>query len=165
MKLGTLATTAAIVLTAGSVCAQESRPLAYEVGVVQGIILRPYLSVGIVAAPWSIRLSGAAFPDCSGLQLNIGRVVRDSGNAKHTLGIMFADFRNAYCYPRPGSHQIDGQYFGVVYDFQVKGFFVEVGPGVGARNPVGSGLGAFSRVYGQLGYVHRFGKKYTDDDD
>lgn len=164
MKLWNVAMTAAILLMAASANAQ-SRPVAFEVGVVQGIIFRPYVSVGMVAAPWSVRVSGAAYSeDCSGLQLNAGRVIRDSGNAKHTLGVMFARFRNGCWYGQPALHQIDGQYFGVVYDFQVKGFFVEVGPGIGARNPVGSELGLFSRVYGQLGYVHRFGKKYTDDD-
>ncbi len=33
------------------------------------------------------------------------------------------------------------------------------------KNPVGTGLGPLAHVYGQLGYVYRFGKKYVDDDE
>ena len=165
MKRWTLGVAAAILFIAKPAGAQQSRPVAFEVGAVMGIIAQPYASVGVVAAPWSVRVSGGgALPcDCSGLQLNVGRVLRDEGNAKHTVGVVWGRFRDAQYQPyRP----TNGQYFGVAYDFQVKGFFIEVAPAFGAKNPVASDLGGgpLTHVYGQIGYVHRFGKKYEDDD-
>ena len=156
MKRWTLGVAAAILFIAKPAGAQQSRAVAFEVGAVMGIIAQPYASVGVVAAPWSVRVSGGgALPcDCSGLQLNVGRVLRDEGNAKHTVGVVWARFRSL----------TNGQYFGVAYDFQVKGFFIEAGPAFGAKNPVASGGGPLTHVYGQIGYVHRFGKKYEDDD-
>ena len=173
MKPWTVGVAAAFLFIAQPVCAQESRPVALELGGVAGIINQPYASVGVVAAPWAIRVSSGGQPElvnCYGLQLNVGRVLRDAGNAKHTIGAMWGDFRYACWYQTPytatRNRQIGGQYAGVAYDFQVKGFFIEVGPAFGAKNPVLSELGGgpLTHVYGQIGYVHRFGKKYEDDD-
>jgi hypothetical protein len=164
---------AVILLVASPARAQESRLFALEAGVVMGIIGVPYPTVGIIAAPWSIRVSGGRAPglvNCYGVQVNAGRVFRDAGNAKHTVGAMWADFRNG-CWtenesPSTRNREGGGRYFGLAYDFQVKGFFIEVGPAFGVRNPVLSLLsgGALNHVYGQIGYVHRFGKKYRDDE-
>ena len=165
---------AVILLVAGPARAQESRPFGLEAGVVMGIIGVPYPTVGIVAAPWSVRVSGGRAPglvNCHGLQVNVGRVFREEGNAKHTVGAIWADFRdgcwteNAYTSSR--NRESGGRYFGLAYDFQVKGFFIEAGPAVGARNPVSSAFtgGLLNHVYGPIGYVHRFGKKYRADDE
>jgi hypothetical protein len=165
---------AAILLIASPARAQESRPLGLEAGVVMGIFGIRYPTVAVVAAPWSVRVSGVRVPrrvDCYGLQVNVGRVLREVGNAKHTVGAVWADFRTA-CVPgdQYGStnyREAGGHYFGAAYDLQVKGFFIEAGPAFGVRNPVLSlfGSGILNHVYGQIGYVHRFGKKYQDDDD
>jgi hypothetical protein len=164
----------AILLVASPARAQESRPFGLEAGVVMGIFGVRYPTVAVVAAPWSVRVSGVRVPrlvDCYGLQVNVGRVLREVGNAKHTVGAVWADFRSA-CVPENqyGStyyRETGGQYLGAAYDFQVKGFFIEAGPAFGVRNPVLSrfGSGILNHVYGQIGYVHRFGKKYQDDDD
>ena len=165
---------AAVLLVASPARAQESRPFGLEAGVVMGIIGVPYPSVGVVAAPWSVRVSGGRAPglvNCHGVQVNVGRVLREEGNAKHTVGAVWADFRsgcwteNAYNSGR--NRESGGRYFGLAYDFQVKGFFIEAGPAFGVRNPVLSVVsgGLLNHVYGQIGYVHRFGKKYRDDDE
>ena len=149
------------------ICAQTTgRPVHVEAGIVMGIIAEPYATVALVPGPWSIRLSGGGeheFADCHGLQLNVGRVLRDEENAKHAISAMWGEFRsdcwNGSSYPQ--YRQRGGQYLGVAYDFQVKGFLVEVGPAFGAKNPFLSiGRGPFSHWYGQVGYVYRFGKKY-----
>ena len=169
MKPWTVGAAAAFLFIAQPVCAQQSRPAALELGVVAGIINQPYASVGVVAAPWAIRVSGGGRPrdvNCYGLQLNVGRVLRDEENATHTLGVMWAHFRNACsnrsAYAKTHNRQIGGQYAGVVYDFQVKGFFIEVGTAFGASNPALSDLGLsgpLTHVSGQIGYVYRFGQK------
>lgn len=164
MKPWTVGVAAAILFIAKSVCAQESRPVAFEVGVVQGILPTPYASVGVVAGPWSVRVSGGASGDGrNGQQLNVGRVVRqvDEGNAKHTVGVVWARVHNAYQYGFWGNRSISGQYFGLAYDFQVKGFFIEAGPAFGMKNPWSPGT-PLTHVYGQIGYVYRFGKTYED---
>jgi len=163
-----------VLLFAGPARAQESRPFGLEAGVVMGIIGVPYPTAGVVAGPWSVRVSGGRAPglvDCHGLQLNAGRVLRELGNAKHTVGFVWADFRNG-CWTDNASassrnRESGGRYIGFAYDFQVKGFFIEVGPAFGASNPVSSTFtgGLLNHVYGQMGYVHRFGKKYRDDDE
>ena len=164
---------AAVLLVASPARAQESRPFGLEVGVVQGILNVPYPTVTVVAAPWSIRVSGGRMPrlrNCYGLQVNVGRVLREVGDAKHTVGAVWADFRNA-CEPANASASIHypergGRYFGAAYDFQVNGFFIEAGPAFGVKNPYLSWLGIspLSYLYGQIGWVHRFGKKSVDDD-
>lgn len=153
-----------VVGLAGSASAQEpgaqakAEPVAVELGWVMGIIAQPYFSAGVVTGPWAFRVSGTPFSaNGHGVQFNAGRIVRDSGNAKHTLSLMWAHFGGSD-WMRPNH----GEFAGVMYTFQVKGFFVEAGPGWGSKNPFDIGLG---HVYGQLGYVHRFGKKYEDDDD
>ena len=163
---------AAILLVASPARAQESRPFGLEAGVVMGIIGVPYPTVGVVAAPWSVRVSGGRGPglNCRGLQVNVGRVLREEGNAKHTVGAIWADFRNGCwtdAYASSRNRESGGRYLGLAYDFQVKGFFIEAGPAFGARNPVSSvsSGGLLNHVYGQIGYVHRFGKKYRDDDE
>ena len=162
MKPWMVGVAAAFLFMAKSVCAQESRPVAFEVGVVQGIIPTPYASVGVVAGPWSIRLSGGASGDGrNGQQLNVGRVLRDEDNATHTVGVVWARVRNAYQYGWYGNRSISGEYFGLAYDFQVKGFFIEVGPAFGMKNPWFNGT-PLTQVYGQMGYVYRFGKTYED---
>jgi hypothetical protein len=172
MRLWVSGIAAVALLGASPARGQESRPFGLEAGVVMGIIAVPYPTAAIVAAPWSVRVSGGRAPgivDCYGLQVNVGRIVREEGNAKHTVGAVWADFRdgcltgNTYT---PGRNRDSGgQYFGFAYDFQVKGFFIEAGPAFGARNPVSSVFtgGLLDHVYGQVGYVHRFGKKYRDD--
>ena len=172
MRLWVSGLAAVVLLGASSAQAQESRPFGLEAGVVMGIIAVPYPTVGVVAAPWSIRVSGGRAPgvvDCDGLQVNVGRVLREEGNAKHTVGAIWAHFHdgcwtnNAYTSGR--NRESGGRYIGFAYDFQVKGFFIEAGPAFGARNPVSSVFtgGVLDHVYGQIGYVHRFGKKYRDD--
>ena len=165
---------AAILLVASPARAQESRPVDVEAGVVMGIFGVRYPTVAVVAAPWSVRASGVVVPGvvhCYGFQVNVGRVLREVGNAKHTVGAVWAGFRSACgsenAYRPASSPEFGGQYFGAAYDFQVKGFFIEAGPAFGVRNPVLSlfGSGILNHVYGQIGYVHRFGKKYQDDDD
>ena len=147
--------------TATTAWGQDTRRVAVEAGVVAGVVT-PYATVGVVAAPWSIRVSGAESPhNCNGLQLNVGRVVRDQANAKHTIGAMWGRFRRD-CQYRQAGRPKTGEYFGLAYDFQAKGFFLEVAPAFGASNPFFDfvGSGPFTRVYGQIGYVHRFGKTY-----
>jgi hypothetical protein len=174
MRLCVPAIAAAVLLVASPARTQESRRFGLEAGVVMGIIAVPYPTVGVVAAPWSIRVSGGRAPgvvDCDGLQVNLGRVLREKGNAKHTVGAVWAHFRDGCWTDNPytsgRNRESGGRYFGFAYDFQVKGFFVEAGPAFGARNPVSSAFtgGLLDHVYGQIGYVHRFGKKYLDDDD
>jgi hypothetical protein len=146
--------------------AQDARPVAFEAGMVMGIV-QPYASVGIVAGPWSIRASGGAGRGCNGQQVNFGRVLRDAGNAKHTLGVVSARFHDGCFYGEHNSRTITGRYYGLAYDFQARGFFLEFGPAFGARNPVGAafGSGPLTHVYGQVGYVYRFGKRYSDEDE
>lgn len=146
------------------VFAQPSHPLAVEAGVVIGIV-QPYASLGLVAGRWSFRASGGVARACNGQQLNVGRVIRDKDNAKHTIGIVWGRFNNGCWYGANNRLTRIGRYTGIAYDFQVRGFFLEFGPAFGARNPVGPGLGALSRVYGQVGYVYRFGHKYINDDE
>jgi hypothetical protein len=174
MRLSVPAIAAAVLLVSSPARAQESRPFGVEAGVVMGIIAVPYPTVGVVAAPWSVRVSGGRAPgvvNCYGVQVNLGRVLREKGNAKHTVGAVWAGFRDGCwtdnTYTSSRSRQSGGRYFGLAYDFQVKGFFVEAGPGFGSRNPVSSAFtgGLFDHVYGQIGYVHRFGRKYRDDDE
>jgi hypothetical protein len=155
----------ALLLVSGAVDAQESRPLALEAGMVIGVV-QLYASLGVVAGPWSVRVSGGAGRGCNGQQLNVGRVLRDEDNAKHTIGIMWARFHNGCFYGEHHPRTITGRYVGLAYTFQVRGFFLEFGPGFGAKNPVGVvfGSGPLTHVYGQLGYVYRFGKKYVTDD-
>jgi hypothetical protein len=174
MRLWVSGIAAALLLVASPSRAEESRPFGLEAGVVMGIIGVPYPTVAVVAAPWSIRVSGGRAPglvNCHGFQANIGRVLREKGNAKHTAGAVWADFRNgcwiANAYPSSRNPESGGRYFGFAYDFQVKGFFIEAGPAFGISNPVSStfGGGPLNHIYGQIGYVHRFGKKYQDDDE
>ena len=171
LKPWTVGVVAASLFIAKPVCAQQSRRVGVEAGVVMGIIAEPYATVGIVAAPWSIRVSGGGQPElvnCYGLQANVGRVLRDEGNTKHTVGAVWAGFRNACWKHTPytaARNQQIGQYFGAAYDFQVKGFFVEVGPAFGAKNPsfdLPGDSGPLAHWYGQVGYVYRFGKKYEE---
>jgi hypothetical protein len=175
MRLRVVGVAAAVLLATGPARAQESRPFGLEAGVVMGIIGVPYPTAGVVVGPWSVRVSGGRGPgqvDCHGFQVNAGRVLREQGNAKHTVGAVWADFRNGCWWGTASTssrnRESGGQYYGIAYDFQVKGFFIEAGPAFGARNPVSStftGGGVLDRVYGQVGYVHRFGKKYRDDDE
>ena|SRR5436190_6931514 len=126
--------------------------VSLDAGVVMGIIFQPYMSVGMSVNSWAFRASGTLPSDFgSGLQLNFGRVLRDEGNATHTLGVMWAQYVGDRWF-WPGS----GRYAGVAYDFQVKGFFIETGAGVGAKNPVAPP--ALRHVYGQVGYVHRLAR-------
>jgi hypothetical protein len=145
--------------------AQPPRPVALEAGVVMGIFVQPYASLGVVAGPWSVRASGGAEGACNGQQVNVGRVLRDEGNAKHTIGAVWARFHTGCWYGEHNPRTKTGRYVGLAYDFQVRGFFLEFGPAFGSKNPVGTGLGPLAHVYGQLGYVYRFGKKYVDDDE
>jgi hypothetical protein len=165
MKLSTVAAAAVVLLVARPLSAQESRSAAVEAGLVMGVV-SPYASVGVVAGPWSIRASGGAARDCHGQQLNFGWVLRDESNAKHTIGMMWAQFHNGCFYGEHNVRTITGHYAGLAYDFQVRGFFLEFGPAFGSRNPVGVafGRGPLTRVYGQVGYVHRFGKSYSNDE-
>jgi hypothetical protein len=166
MKPWIVGVAAALLLVARPLSAQESRPVAVEAGMVMGLV-SPYASVGIVAGPWSLRASGGVAHDCNGQQVNVGRVIREKGNAKHTLGVMWARFHDGCFYGEHNVHTSTGHYAGLAYDFQARGFFIEFGPAFGSRNPVGVafGRGPLTRVYGQLGYVYRFGKKYSDDDE
>ena len=150
--------------SATTLCAQPSRPLAVEAGAVMGVV-QPYASLGLVAGPWSVRASGGAGRGCNGQQLNLGRVLRDQDNAKHTIGIMWGRFHNGCWYGANHRLTRTGRYTGIAYSFQVRGFFLEFGPAFGDKNPVGPGLGALSRIYGQVGYVYRFGHKYVNDDE
>ena len=174
MKPWTVAVAAALLFAAKPVCAQPSRPVTFEAGVVMGIIAQPYATVGVVVAPWTIRISGGGQPDrvdCSGLQLNVGRALRDEGNAKHTVGVMWARFQNRCwneSYTPTRNRQYSGQYAGFAYDFQVKGFFLETGTAFGAKNPVAEsfgGSGPLAHVYGQIGYVYRFGQRHETQAD
>jgi hypothetical protein len=157
---------AAIVLTATSASAQEPRPLSVEVGIVMGLV-QPYLSFGVVAGPVSVRASGGAGRGCDGQQVNLGWVLRDQENAKHTMGAVWGRFHDGFWYGEHNPRTVTGRYVGLAYSFQVRGFFLEFGPAFGAANPVGTafGRGPLTRVFGQLGYVHRFGKKYLNDDE
>jgi hypothetical protein len=160
---------AALLCVAQPLFAQESRPaapVAFEAGVVLGVV-QPNILVGVVAGPWSVRASGGAARGCNGQQLNAGRVLRDQDNAKHTIGVVWARFHNGCYYGEHNPRTITGQYVGLAYDFQVRGFFLEFGPAFGARNPVGVifGSGPLDHVYGQIGYVYRFGKKYVNDEE
>lgn len=152
---------AIMVATATTAWGQDAPRFAVEAGVLAGVVT-PYATVAVVAAPWSVRVSGAKPTNhCSGLQLNVGRVVREDSNAKHTLGAMWGRFMS--CQFGDRRTRPTGEYFGLAYDFQAKGFFLEVAPAFGDRNPfLGSygGRGPLTRVYGQIGYVHRFGKTY-----
>jgi hypothetical protein len=129
-------------------------------------LVQPYASLGVVAGSWTVRVSGGAGHHCDGQQLNVGRVLRDADNAKHTIGVVWGRYHDGCFYGEHHPRTTTGRYAGLAYDFQVRGFFLEFGPAVGARNPVGTyfGSGPLTRVYGQLGYIHRFGKNYTDDD-
>lgn len=166
MKSWAVGISVALLSWATPLRAEESHGPAVEAGVVMGLV-QPYLSGGIVAGRWAVRVSGGGGDGCSGQQLNVGRVVRDEGNAKHTIGAVWGRFNTACWYGERNPQSRQGRYVGLAYDFQVKGFFIEVGPAFGARNPVGVELdaGVLTRVYGQIGYVHRFGKKYVADDE
>ena len=63
---------AAVVLLAGPAQAQESRPFGLEAGVVMGIIGVPYPTVGVVAGPWSVRVSGGRAPRLECVQSFLG---------------------------------------------------------------------------------------------
>jgi hypothetical protein len=56
------------------------------------------------------------------------------------------------------TRQTRGEYFGAVYNFRVRGFFLEVAPLVFGDDNLffGSEAGPLSRVYGQVGYVYGF---------
>ncbi len=139
--------------TVGETVAQSGSPrLAFEAGLVMSVIAQPYLTAGVVSHGWSVRVSGKTHSQWGGgLQLNAGRVIRDEGNAKHTLGVMWATYDgDRYFWP---GH---GHYAGIAYDFQVKSFFLETGWGLGARNPFMAQAAPFGHVYGQVGYVQRF---------
>jgi hypothetical protein len=147
--------------------AQQSRPLEVEAGAVMGIVAVPYASVGVTRGDLLVRVSGGTSGnDCAGAQVNVGRVLRDEMNARHTVGLMWAGFRDNCWYASSFVPRKGGQYAGLAYDFQVKGFFLEVGAGAGARNPfLFEVRGPMSHVYGQVGYIHRFGKEYVSDDE
>lgn len=160
---------AAVVLVASPAGAQESHPFDIEAGIVVGIIAVPYPTVALVTGPWSVRVSGGRalvlVDNCYGFQVNVGRVLRDEGGAKHTVGAVWAGFRSA-CgstndYTPTRSPKRGGQYFGAAYDFQVKGFFIEAGPAWGVSNPFFSVFGndILNHLYGQIGYIYRFGKQ------
>jgi hypothetical protein len=156
---------AVVLFIATPVHAQESRPLTVEAGVVMGIIAQPYASFAVGRSPWVVRASGGGTADdCYGAQLNVGRVLRDESNARHSVSGVFATFRNACWYDYRTKNPTKGQYAGVMYDFQAKGFFLEFGPAFGAKNPFVGGFdaGLLGHIYGQVGYVHRFGKKYEE---
>ena len=130
-------------------------------------LVQPYASLGVVAGPWSVRVSGGAGRGCNGQQLNAGRVLRDEDNAKHTIGVVWGRFHDGCFYGEHNPRTTTGRYVGFAYDFQARGFFLEFGPAFGARirwEPH-SARGPLTHVYGQLGYVYRFGKKYVNDDE
>ena len=153
---------AVLLLTAAPAFAQGQGRVAVEAGAVMGIT-GPAASVGLVVSPFTVRVSGTPRLDegsCDGgVQVNLGRVVREVGNAKHTLGGVWGRYDRRCFYRR--SAQRWGEYVGVAYNFQAKGFFIEVAPTVGARNPFLEYTG-FPHLYGQIGYVHRLGKKYEE---
>jgi hypothetical protein len=157
---------AVVLLSASAVSAQESRPVSLEAGMVMGLV-QPYASLGVVAGPWSVRVSGGAGHNCNGQQVNLGWVLRDQENAKHTIGAMWGRFHDGCFYGEHNPLTTTGRYVGFAYDFQARGFFIEFGPAFGAANPVGAafGRGPLTHVYGQLGYIYRFGKKYVNDDE
>jgi hypothetical protein len=156
---------ATLLCVARPLSAQGSRPLTFEAGVVMGLV-SPYASFGVVAGPWSVRASGGVNRACNGQQLNLGRVLRDKDNAKHTIGVVWARFHDGCFYGENSVRTTTGHYTGLAYDFQARGFFLEFGPAFGSRNPVGAafGRGPLTHVYGQLGYIYRFGKSYSNDD-
>jgi hypothetical protein len=161
MKVVVIQAWLALLLAAGPAHAQRAMP-AVELGAIMGVA-GPSASVGLVASPWTIRVSGAPERDipCSGVQVNLGRVVREAGNAKHTIGGMWGRYERR-CFEWRARRW--GGYAGIAYTFQAKGFFIEVAPALGAPNSfleywAGRPL---SRIYGQVGYVHRFGKTYAD---
>lgn len=166
MKSWMVGAVSAFVLIAQPLSAQESRPVAVEAGIVMGVA-QQYASLGVVTGPWSVRASGGAGRGCDGQQLNVGRVLRDEDNAKHTIGVVWGRFHNGCYYGEHSPRTLTGRYLGLAYDFQVKGFFLEFGPAFGAKNPVGVifGSGPLNHVYGQMGFIYRFGKKYVNDDE
>ena len=107
MKSWIVGAAAVVLFVATPVFAQESRPVAVEAGVVMGIV-QPYASLGVVAGPWSVRASGGAGRGCNGQQLNVGRVLRDEDNAKHTIGAVWARFHNGCWYGEHNPHTITG---------------------------------------------------------
>jgi hypothetical protein len=165
MKLWIVAATVSVLSIAQPADAQDSRSTNFEAGVVMGVIAVPYVSVGIDRNAWLLRVSGTATTDdCHAVQVNAGRVLRDEHNAKHSVAAMWAKFRNECWNYGSTRDETRGRYVGVVYNFQVKGFFLEAGPAFGSENPFAFGLGGpLSHIYGQVGYVHRFGKKYEQD--
>ncbi len=160
----------AAVLVSVSTRVWGQEPVAVEAGAVIGVLGVPYGSVSVVKGPWTARFSGVVLPwvdDCFGLQINAGRVVRAVGDARHTIGVVWGGFqtRCAYDPDDPNWQQAaningrrGGQFAGVTYTFQVRGFFVEAGPGVGSPNPAAPNTWLLSRIYGQVGYVTRLGK-------
>lgn len=158
--------TAVLVSLSAPVRAQA--PVTFEAGAVMGV-LGPYGSFGVVKAGWMARVSGGLFRgDCYGAQVNAGRVVRAVGDARHTVGLAWAGFENGCGYdpadPRwqraakgKKYYRQGGQFASVTYTFQVRGFFVEAGPGFGSPNPFASNAGLFRYIYGQVGYVTRLG--------
>jgi hypothetical protein len=165
MKSWIVGAAAAVLSIATPTFAEPSRPLALEAGVVMGLVAQPYASLAVIAGPWSLRASGGSGRGCDGQQLNVGRVLRDEANAKHTIGAVWARFNTGCWYGKNNIRSKTGRYVGLAYDFQVRGFFLEFGPAFGSKNPLGAGLGPLARVYGQVGYVYRFGKRYVDDDE
>ena len=119
MRLCVPAIAAAVLLVASPARTQESRRFGLEAGVVMGIIAVPYPTVAVVAAPWSVRVSGGRAPgvaDCDGLQVNLGRVLREKGNAKHTVGAVWAHFRDGCWTDNPytsGRNRESGGNYGI----------------------------------------------------
>ncbi len=174
MRLWISGIAAVVLLIAGPARAQEPRPFGLEAGVVMGIIAVPYPTVGVVAGPWSVRVSGGRAPDSSIATDSSSMPGACSGNRATPStrsawsGPTFATAAGRTTPPHPAAiARAADDTSAFAYDFQVKGFFIEAGPAFGASNPVSSTFtgGLLNHVYGQMGYVHRFGKKYRDDDE
>ena len=101
--------------------------------------------------PVGIRVSGGYFEtEMNGIQFNLNYKIKDNVTHRHSIGLAFGKSQDRGC---------EYSYFGPVYDFTYKKFFIEFG----VCKVIHVERGDFSDlpywIIFQIGYVYRFTNK------
>ena len=120
----------------------------FEVGIFLGSPAFFNAGFGYWFGPVGLRLSGTYLSkDTNGIQFNLEYKLSDNAKIRHNLGIAVGRAQDPGC---------DYSYFGPVYDFTYKSFFLEIGAGKVFNVRRGDFSDLPYWIILQIGYVHRF---------